>query len=93
MEQLRDRFTASRLRGDRVHLREEARFALHLLNDPATALKLAQENWLVQKEPADARILLEAGLAAHDAAAASGVKDWLEISRVEDVQLSRLWPP
>jgi tetratricopeptide (TPR) repeat protein len=93
VEQLHDRFTASRLRGDRVHLREEARFALHLLNDPATALKLAQENWLVQKEPADARILLEAALAAHDTAAASGVKNWLEISRVEDVQLSRLWPP
>ena len=69
MEQLRDRFEASRLRGDRVHLREEARFTLHLLNDPKAALKLAQENWQVQKEPADVRILLEAALAAHDAAA------------------------
>jgi predicted Zn-dependent protease len=27
VEQLRDRFEASRLRGDRVHIREEARFA------------------------------------------------------------------
>ena len=64
VEQLRDRFAASRLRGDRVHLREEARFTLHLLNAPQAALKLAQENWQVQKEPADVRILLEAALAA-----------------------------
>ena len=93
VEQLRDRFAASRLRGDRVHQREEARFTLHLLNDPTAALKLAQENWQVQKEPADARILLEAALGARDAAAASTVRKWLETSRLEDVQLSRLWPP
>ncbi len=93
VEQLRDRFAASRLRGDRVHLREEARFTLHLLNDPTAALKLAQENWQVQKEPADARIFLEAAVAAHDAATASAVREWLEASRGEDVQLSRLWPP
>jgi hypothetical protein len=43
VEQLRDRFEASRLRGDRVHVREEARFTLHLLNDPKSALKLAQD--------------------------------------------------
>ena len=35
VEQLRARFEASRRRGDRVHLREEARFALHLEGDPA----------------------------------------------------------
>ena len=70
VEQLRARFEASRRRGDRVHLREEARFALHLEGDPRTALALAADNWMVQKEPADARILLEAALAANDHAAA-----------------------
>ena len=39
VEKLRDRFAASRLRGDRVHLREEARFTLHLLAAPAAALE------------------------------------------------------
>jgi hypothetical protein len=92
VEQLRDRFEASRLRGDRVHLREEARFTLHLLNAPKAALKLAQENWQVQKEPADVRILLEAALAAHDAAAIDAVRQWLINSRLEDLQLSRLMP-
>lgn len=92
LEQLHDRFAAGRLRGDRVHLREEARFTLHLLNAPASALRLAQENWEVQKEPADVRILLEAALAARDAAAVDAVTDWLKNSRLEDVQLSRLLP-
>ena len=90
--QLLDRFEASRLRGDRVHLREEARFTLHLLHAPAAALKLAQENWALQKEPADVRILLEAALAARDAAAVDAVRDWLKNSGLEDVQLSRLMP-
>ena len=49
VEQLRDRFEASHLRGDRVHLREEARYVLRLTNEPLAALKLARENWEVQK--------------------------------------------
>jgi predicted Zn-dependent protease len=93
VEQLRDRFEASRLREDRVHLREEARFTLHLLNAPAAALKLAQENWQVQREPTDVRILLEAALAAGNAAAFDTVKEWLKNSRLEDVELQRIITP
>jgi hypothetical protein len=90
VEQLRDRFEASRLRGDRVHLREEARFTLHLLDAPKSALKLAQENWQVQKEPADIRILLEAALAAHDAAEADAARDWLRKTSLEDFQIGKI---
>jgi predicted Zn-dependent protease len=90
VEQLRDRFEASRLRGDRVHLREEARFTLHLLKDPNAALKLAQENWQVQREPADVRILLESALAAHDAASVETAQGWLKETGLEDFQLDRL---
>ena len=93
VQQLEDRFAASRLRGDRVHLREEARFTLHLLDAPQEALKLARENWQVQKEPADLRILLEAALAAHDMAAVDLVRDWLRNSRLEDVQLQSMTAP
>jgi Tfp pilus assembly protein PilF len=93
VEQLSDRFAASRLRGDKVHLREEARFTLNLLHSPEAALKLAQENWQVQKEPADVRILLEAALAAHDSVAIDGVREWLRISRLEDVQLQPMTAP
>jgi tetratricopeptide (TPR) repeat protein len=93
VQQLDDRFAASRLRGDRLHLREEARFTLRLLNAPAAALKLAQENWQVQKEPADVRILLEAALAADDNTAVDEVKEWLRNSGLEDVQLQPMTAP
>jgi tetratricopeptide (TPR) repeat protein len=92
VEKLRDRFAASRLRGDRVHLREEARFTLHLLDAPETAVALASENWQVQKEPADVRILLEAALAANDTEAIGAVRDWLKETRLQDAQLARLLP-
>jgi len=93
VEQLLDRFAASRLRGDRVHLREEARFTLHLLNAPQAALTLAQANWQVQKEPADVLILLEAAIATDDSAAVDGVREWLKNSRLEDVELQRVIAP
>jgi len=92
VEQLRDRFAASRLREDRVHLREEARFTLHLLNAPEEALKLALENWQVQKEPSDIRVLLEAALAASDAVTVQRNSLKMLNSHLEDVQLSRLMP-
>jgi adenosyl cobinamide kinase/adenosyl cobinamide phosphate guanylyltransferase len=76
-----------------VHLREEARFTLHLLNAPDPALKLAQENWQVQKEPADVRILLEAALRADAAAVVDEVREWLSNSGLEDVQLQTMTTP
>ena len=90
VDELRGRFDASRARGDRVHLREEARFALHLVGDAKGALKLAQENWAVQKEPADLRILLEASLAAGDDATLRLARAWRSDTGLEDVSITRL---
>ena len=90
IEQLRDRFEAARLRGDRVHLREEARFTLHLMNDANTALSLARDNWRVQKEPADIRILLETAVAAHSKSDGELAREWLSRTGMEDVWLLRL---
>ncbi len=84
------RFEASRLRGDTVHRREEARYALALRHDPAGALALARANWEVQREPADARILLECALAAGQADAAAPALDWLERNHVEDLRVQKL---
>lgn len=89
IEKLRARFEASRLRGDRVHQREEARFALQLLGDAKAALQLARDNWTVQKEPADVRILLEAARAANDSASLRDARDWLARSGMEDAHLAR----
>jgi Flp pilus assembly protein TadD len=87
---LKGRFAASRRRGDAVHLGEEARFALSILDEPQTALELALENWNVQREPRDARIVLEAALAAGDHTAAKPVLENLEASSLEDVRLAGL---
>ncbi len=84
------RFAASRERGTNVHAREEARFTLALLHDAKLALPLAQTNWAVQREPADARILLETALVAENRAAAQPVLDWMKANRVEDFQLRQL---
>lgn len=88
--ELTSRYEASHLRGDVVHRREEARWALHGEKAPKRALDLARANWDVQKEPADARILLESALAASEPRAADPVIAWLEASGAEDVVLRKL---
>ena len=80
---LRARFDASRARGDTVHRREEARFQLMLNDDAKAALRLAQDNWNVQREPADLRILAEAAHATGDAAALETVRQWLAATKLE----------
>ena len=90
VDDLAARFEASRLRGDTVHRREEARFALYLERQPQRAVALARANWDVQREPADARILLEAALAAGHPEAADPVRAWLADNGVEDPRLVTL---
>ena len=87
---LEARFADSRLRGDTRHLREEARFALHLAHDAKRALRLARDNWLVQREPWDARLLLEAALAANSPESAEPVLAWLAETGLEDVTIEGL---
>lgn len=89
-DSLSARFADSRLRGKARHLREEARFTLHLLKQPHKALQLAQENWKVQREPWDTRILLEAALQSDKAAAAQPVLEWLKTMKLEDQQITHL---
>ena len=87
IETLRARFAASRMRRNFVHLREEARFTLHLLKEPEKALRLAKENWGIHREPVDTRILLETALAAKAPSEAKAVLDWVKKSRLEDVKI------
>lgn len=84
---LRDRFAAARLRGDQVHQREEARFELELMQQAQRALQLALANWQVQREPTDARLLLEAAVAAGNPAAAHTVLQWMRSTGIEDIAL------
>lgn len=88
--ELKARFAAARMRGDTRHLREEARFLLYLQDNPAEALRLAERNWTQQREPADARLIIETAQAARSPRAAQPVLDWLAQTRLEDVVLTRI---
>lgn len=87
---LRERFAAAGLRGDTLHQQEESRFQLHVERNSERALALAVANWKVEREPYDARILLEAANAAGRAEPARPVLDWLERSRHEDPRIATL---
>jgi len=90
-EILEARFAASRMRGDTSHQGDEARFMLHVLQQPEQALALAQQNWSVQREARDAKILLEAALACGKTKqAAQPTLDFLAQSRLQDVRLQPL---
>jgi tetratricopeptide (TPR) repeat protein len=89
-ELLAARYDASRLRGDTVHRREEARFALGVKHDARRALELARGNWEVQREPWDARVLLAAAVAAEDPTAAAPALSFLDENHLEDARVRAL---
>ncbi|MEO8656721.1 MAG: hypothetical protein ABI409_21545, partial [Ramlibacter sp.] len=89
-DQLRDRFSAAALRGDRLHEQEAARFELDVENQPSKALELAARNYTAQKEARDAEILLRSALAANQPRAAQPALDWLRTTNYEDPALASL---
>lgn len=90
VQDLDARFKASALRGERLHLAEEARFLLELKRQPRDALAAAVENWKSQREPRDAEVLLRAALEAGDRRAAAPALGWLRESGFEDATLRQL---
>lgn len=88
--ELSGRFSASRARADTVHLREETLFELRVTRAPARAVELAARNWQSQREPIDARLLLEAAHAANNRSAAQPVLNWMDETGIEDVALNQL---
>jgi hypothetical protein len=61
-----------------------------LRHNAQQAVALAADNYRVQKEPRDARILLEAAWAAQNRSAARAALDWLQSSGFEGTELRRL---
>ena len=84
---LGERFADAALRGEKLHLQEEARYLLELKGDARAALAAAAENYRSQREPRDALVLIEAALAARDPAAAAPALQWLESSGFEGKRL------
>ena len=87
IQALGDRFAAAALRGERLHMGEEARYLLDLKGDPKKALAVGLDNWKDQREPRDALVVLQAALAAGDHQPAAPVVRWLEESRFESTRL------
>jgi tetratricopeptide (TPR) repeat protein len=81
---LQARFDETRERGDTVHLREEAMFELRIRKDPVRALALAAENWQKQREPIDARLFVDAALAAKQPQQAAPVLAWMRETGIDD---------
>jgi hypothetical protein len=90
IQALGDRFAAAALRGERLHMGEEARYLLDLKDDARAALATGLENWKDQREPRDALVVLEAAAAARDAKAAAPVLAWLESSGFESERMKRV---
>jgi hypothetical protein len=88
--ELEERYEAARRRGDTLHRREEARYALEIAGNSERALALARENWKVQRESADLRVLATAAKAAGDAAALREAAEWAHRNRLEDTALNAL---
>jgi tetratricopeptide (TPR) repeat protein len=87
---LAERFREAELRGSAVHRREQARFELGLRDDAARALRLSLENFAIQREVWDARLVLEAALAADRPSAAAAALEHVRRSGLEDPVVARL---
>lgn len=89
-QEMRERFDAARRQGDALHEKEESRFARSLLKENQRALALAESNYRIQREAADARALLEASIACRSPQAAEPVLQWMAQNRVESLTLQSL---
>ena len=84
------RYAGYTVRGIDYFDRERVRFVLHVERDPETALAIAQRNWVVQRAPWDARVLLEAALAARQPEAAAPVIAFVRESGLQDPEIASL---
>jgi predicted Zn-dependent protease len=92
---LEERLAVSAQRGERTHLREETRLALEFPRaDGATGrqavLALARDNFNVQRETEDIRLLARAAAITHDPTALATLDEWLQRSHYEDIVVDQL---
>lgn len=90
MRAMDGRFAAMEQRGDHLFLREQAAYLLHVHHDAAAALRLATLNWKTQRSPKDARIFLEAAIAAGQPQAATPVVEFARSSGMTDPSVDPL---
>ena len=83
---LRERFARAAERGEWMHAREAAQFAL-ADGRTSEAARLAQRNWAMQREPADLLILCNAGQAVDDRAMIREAIRWTNKTGLRDARL------
>ncbi len=88
-QQALGRWQAFLARGEPGHERELATFYLDVMQQPATALRLAQRNWTVQRETADYRIYIRAALAQSAKKDLAILAKWQASTKFEDVRVQR----
>ena len=86
--ELAKRFQLNLDLGLTAHAREEGQYFLKIAGDPVQALARAQVNWALQHEYDDARLLMDAAVAAGQPAAAQPVRDWMAAQHVTAPALS-----
>ena len=83
-------FDVEKRRQKNRHLRELALFTLLLLDDATAALTIAKQNWLLQKEPEDARILMKSALTVGDHEQIHWVEAAIERTGLIDLRLDKV---
>jgi tetratricopeptide (TPR) repeat protein len=83
-------FELGRLGGGPGHPGDTARLLLHLMDRPDLALSHAKAYWESEKQPASARLLLEAARASETVSAARPVLRWVKSTGIEDRRLQAL---
>jgi len=73
-----------RRRGEQRHERERAQLALYVDGDAKRALDLARQNFAIQKDTPDLRLLIDAAIAAGDRDSLRSVRAWLTEMGFED---------
>jgi tetratricopeptide (TPR) repeat protein len=85
-----ERLLAAQMRGDTLHQREHATFLLEIVKDKKRALALAKNNWRIQKEPADMRLLLAAAISNGDHQTTTEIIQWKNTQKLQDSQLQMM---
>ncbi|MEO1240950.1 MAG: hypothetical protein AAFX54_03495 [Pseudomonadota bacterium] len=89
-QELSIRMAVDHAERDFSHAREYARFALDHLDDAKLSLEMARENWRVQKEPVDARILVRSAIAANAPDLVADMRAWFAETGMRDHILEAL---
>lgn len=74
-------------RNDAIPHKEYAQYALYLADQPSAALSSARDNWALQKEPSDTRLLAYAATANNDQQTLVEVAQWVDAVGTQDQRL------